>query len=138
MRKRILAVLLTAILSVVCLGSMFGVSAQTPSEAVPYSTYCLKCISDLSISGSTATCKSTVKGTSSVTKIYVNQNLQKKTSTGGWSNVTHWNTTVSGNSGTVTKTQTGLASGTYRLLTVATFYAGSATEQASSVSAERP
>lgn len=138
MRKRILAVLLTAILSVVCLGSMFGVSAQTPSEAVPYGIYCQTCRSELSLSGSTATCKSTVIGTSSVTKIYVNQNLQKKTSTGGWSNVTHWNTTVSGNSGTVTKTKTGLANGTYRLLTVATFYTSSATEQASSVSAERP
>lgn len=138
MRKRIFAVLLTAILSVVCLGSMFGVSAATAPEAAPYSIYCISCSSSLSLSGSTATCTSTVKGTTSVTKIYVNQTLQKKTSTGGWSNVTHWNTTISGNSGSVTKTKTGLSSGTYRLLTVATFYAGSATEQASSVSPEKP
>lgn len=135
MWKRIISILLTAIVSVVCLGSMFGVSAQTPSEITPYSTYCISCTSSLTMSGSTAICTSTVLGTSSVTKITVNQTLQKKNTSGGWSNITHWNTPISGSSGTVTNQKSGLSSGTYRLLTVAVFYAGSASEQVISASA---
>lgn len=134
MWKKLFAVLVTAMLSVVCLGSMFGVSAQTPPEVSPNSTIVVYCTSSLSISGSTATCTSSVLGTSSVTKIYVTQALQKANSSGGWTNVNHWNDWVYGNAGTVKHTQSGITSGTYRVLTVATFYAGSTTERASSTS----
>jgi len=80
------------------------------------STYLIDYTSELTISGTTATCKSTARGTSSVTQIAGDMYLEKYTSS-GWEAIDAWRLQVSGNSYSNTKTSSGLSSGSYRLRT---------------------
>ena len=96
------------------------------------------CSSDLSLSGTTVTCKSNVVGVGGkTTKIVINQILQKKTSSGSWSNYKSANTTVNAATGSLSKTYTGLSKGTYRLSTSATTYAGNQREVVTSYSSTK-
>ena len=78
--------------------------------------------SDLSISGTTATCVSRVNGLSGVVKITVNQYLQKQGFLWIWTTYdgAEWTETVSSDSLFVSNTKTGLTSGNYRLKSVFT------------------
>ncbi|MCM1316426.1 MAG: hypothetical protein NC235_15445 [Clostridiales bacterium] len=91
----------------------------------PAYSYASNCSSNLSISGTTATCKSSVIGYyDKTTKIVITQTLQKKNSSGNWDDVCSWNDTIYSFKGSLTNTKSSLSSGTYRLKTVATVYAG--------------
>ena len=91
----------------------------------PAYSYTRECSSDLSISEKTATCESSVTGYyNKITKIVVNQTLQKKNSSGDWEYVCNWYDTIYNYYGSLTNTKSSLSSGTYRLKTVATVYAG--------------
>ena len=86
------------------------------SDYVVYSTYLKDHTSELTISGTTATCKSTATGISSVTQIIGDMYLMKYTSS-GWQDIDAWRLQVSGRYYSNTKTKTGLSSGNYRLRT---------------------
>ena len=91
----------------------------------PAYSYTRECSSDLSISGTTATCKSSVIGYyNKTTKIVIKQTLQKKNSSDKWEDVCSWSDTIYSFKGSLTNTKSSLSSGTYRLKTVATVYAG--------------
>lgn len=95
----------------------------TSSATIPISPFYINiysCSSDLTISGSTATCESIAKGYLDITKkILIEQYLEKK-SGNSWTGESSWSSTVNYYSGSATNTKSSLASGTYRLRTVFT------------------
>lgn len=129
--KRIFAILLSFVMS---LG--IGISAYAlPEEETPIDigfvdeySYTDKISSDMSISNKTATCKSVVRGdTSLATKIVITQTLQKK-SGNSWTYVTSWSKTFNSWLAIYTTSKSSLSSGTYRLKTVAKVYSGNSYE----------
>lgn len=131
-----------SLLCAVVLSTSFAVgnvaSAAVILPDVPSYSYTSECSSTLSISGTTATCKSSVTGYyNKTTKIVVNQTLQKKNSSGDWEYVYSWYDTIYNYCGSVTNTKSSLSSGTYRLKTVATVYAGTANETITKYSKEK-
>ncbi len=115
MLKKLAAVMLTAALFLCCTAPTVSAAQQEP-ENVIWAQYVKGQTSDLSVSGRTATCVSTLEGTSAVTQVVTNQTLQVKTSSGSWKFVAHWNETDNGSFGYATNTQSNLADGEYRLL----------------------
>lgn len=108
------------VISVVSLTNV--VSAQ---EVSVYDLYTKSTFSTLTISGTTATCKSEATGYSgTTTKIVIVQTLQTKTSSGTWSKVKAWSETDTGYKGSLTNYAYSLSTGTYRLKSVFTVYAG--------------
>ena len=86
-------------------------------------------ISDLTISNRKATCYSAGMGyDGETTKIIMDQTFQKKTSSGSWSKVAAWSSTVRGSEAEVRKYKSNLSAGTYRLKTVFTVYSGNKSE----------
>ena len=132
----------TSLLCAVVLSTSFAVgnvvsAAVIPSDAPAYS-YTSECSSTLSISGTTATCDSSVTGYYNETiKIVIKQTLQKKNSSSDWDDVCSWNNTIYNYRGSVTNTKNSLSNGTYRLKTVATVYAGTANETITKYSKEK-
>ena len=125
--KRIFAILLSIVMS---LGMGFSAYAlpeeETPIdiEFVDEYSYTDKISSDMSISNNTATCKSVVRGdTSLATKIVITQTLQKKNGN-SWTYVTSWSKTFNTWYAIYTTSKSSLSSGTYRLKTVAKVYSG--------------
>lgn len=120
MAKKIIAAIVMTIVAVVCLSST--VLAQ---EVSVYNLYTSSCSSTLSVSGTTANCISQATGyRNETTKIVITQKLQKKTSTGSWSQVSCWIETDVGYKGYATNSKSSLSKGTYRLKTVFKVYAG--------------
>ena len=95
--------------------------------------------STLTLSGSTANCSSTVVGSSGVTtKIVITQSLQKKNSSGSWTNSkTATSNAINSYKGSFSKSYSGLAKGTYRVKTTATVYAGNKSETVTSYSSTK-
>ena len=87
--------------------------------------------SELSINGTTSTCKSTVRGNEDVIEITVEQYLQKQGLLWIWSTFddTEWIETTNSRSITVSNTKTGLTSGKYRLKTVFTLVSNDGTSE---------
>ena len=126
MKKVLCSLMAIAAIAVPMTANVSDVAFADASICNLYTEYCE---SSLSISGKTATCKSQVTGsTGKATKVVVEQTLQKKTSTGSWSNVKIWSKTLEKISGTVTNTKSDLSKGTYRLRTKATVYSGNKSE----------
>jgi len=138
--KRSLAVLLAAIMSIVCLVCGTAFSAYVPPDVSPQYSYTQSCSSELTISGSTATCKSNAIGYyNETTKIVIKQALQKKNSSGNWINVKNatWTGTVYNFQGSITNSKSSLSNGTYRLRSVFTVYAGTSYETITKYSKEK-
>lgn len=115
-------------------------AAEKIPDVSPEYLYTYTCSSTLTTSGTTATCKSTAKGYyNETTKIVFKQTLQKKNSSGGWNDVTNatWTSTVYNYQGSTTNHKYSLSSGTYRLKTVFTVYAGTSYETITKYSSER-
>lgn len=133
---------LASFLCAIVLSTSFAVgniasAAVIPPDAPAYS-YTYDCSSELSISGTTATCTSTVTGYyNQTTKITILQTLQKKNSSGDWDYVCSWSSIIYNYCGSLTNTKSSLSSGTYRLKTVATVYAGTANETITKYSNEK-
>ena len=133
MFKKLVSVICVIVVSVLC----FGMVASA-ENIVPFTLYTDSASSTLTIAGTTATCKSTAVGYANVTtKIVMEQTLQKKTSSGTWSKITSWSETDTGYKGSATNTKSSLSSGTYRLKTVFTVYAGNDYEVLTKYSAEK-
>lgn len=63
--------------------------------------------------------------------------MLKKSSSGTWCEVASWSETDTGYKGSATNTKSGLSSGTYRLKTAFTVYAGSDYETITKYSSEK-
>lgn len=138
MFRKATAVIMTIMLSFACFGSTVSASAaQSVPDVSPYYTYANKYSSELTITGTTAKCVSSATGISSVTSIVVNQTLQKKTSSGTWQTVTHWNETDTGYVASTTNYKYSLSSGTYRLKTQFTFLTSTGFENVTAYSTEK-
>lgn len=141
MKRRICAFLTMLMMLLVLPTTFVHAEAQVmnapPGDSVaqPLYTYTSSVSSTLSISGTTATCSSTVKGSANVTKIVATQYLQKKV-LWWWTEVDHWSKTVNKNYLSMTNTKTGLDSGTYRVVVEATVYCGDNSENVSADSVE--
>ncbi|MDE6036090.1 MAG: hypothetical protein K2G36_09305 [Ruminococcus sp.] len=137
MIKKVASLLCAIVLSTsFVVGNVASATVILPDS--PAYSYTSDCSSDLSISGTTATCKSSVIGYyDKTTKIVVNQTLQKQNSSGDWEYVYSWYDTIYSFQGSLTNTQSSLSNGTYRLKTVATVYAGTANETITKYSKEK-
>lgn len=128
MIRKMLSFILAMAVSTICLICGTASAAYIPPDSPQYN-YTQSCSSELSFSGSTATCRSVATGyINQTTKIIFFQILQKKNVSGGWDDIDSWTSIVNNYKGSVTKTKSGLSSGTYRLKTVFTVYAGSSYE----------
>ena len=105
-------------------------------EIIEEYSYTSSVNSTISISGRSATCKSTILGNSYVTKIIITQTLQRKSGT-SWSNITSWSKTYSANYAIFTNSRNSLSSGTYRTHTVAKVYKGANYETVSANSSTK-
>ncbi len=125
MYKKITAVFLSVIISLLSLYTVVSASGMSL-----YTSYLYTCSSTLSISGTTATCLSKATGYyGETTKIVIDQILQKKTSSGGWSEEESWSETDTSYIGSATNYAYNLSSGTYRLKSVFTVYVGDDSEE---------
>lgn len=117
-------IILILICLLMCLSLPVTASAQTfqTSIAQPYYEKAGDATSTFAISGTTATCKSTVRGNSDVVKIVAEQTLQKQDFLWIWSTYdgAEWTKTVYTNSLSMSNTKTALSSGKYRVKTVFT------------------
>lgn len=133
MLKKIISIALATIM-LICFWGL-NVSAN---DVMPCDLYTASASSSLTISGTKATCISKATGYSGeTTKIVISQTLQKKSILGTWSKVSSWSETDSGYIGSATNTKSSLSSGTYRLKTVFTVYAGSDYETITKYSSEK-
>ncbi len=125
--RRIIAIMLSFVMTL----GMSTTAFADPEEETPVVIeitedylYTNKISSDLSISNHTATCKSVVRGDSSLaTKVVITQTLQKKNGN-SWTYVTSWSKTFNTWYAIYTTSKSSLSSGTYRLKTVAKVYSG--------------
>ena len=130
MKKHLSALLLVVIvLSLIC-----GITAYAVEPRYIYTT---SATSTINISSSTAYCKGTARGNSSVTKIEATQYLEKKSGT-TWSTVSGctWSDSASSNSLTISNSKSNLTSGTYRVRTVFKVYSGNNYETVEKISSE--
>lgn len=119
--KKVISVLMCLLL---CFSFPVTASAKTipTNTAQPYYEMASKAESKLSISGTTATCESILRGDTDVVKIVAEQYLQKQGFLWIWDTYddTTWTKTVYSNTLTMSNTKTGLSSGKYRLKTIFT------------------
>lgn len=120
--KKVISVLTCLLL---CFTFSVTVSAKTISTntAQPYYEMAFIAESKLSISGTTATCESTLRGDPNVTKIVAVQTIEKQGFLWLWDTYddTKWIKTVYSNTLTMSNMKTGLTNGKYRLKPVFTF-----------------
>lgn len=125
MKKILMIIAAFAAISAV---SVNAVAASTPRydssyTVSPYYETASATTSTLTFSGTTAKCESKVIGHSNVTSCKVEQTLEKYS---GWFWIWNdvdgasWSNIISGSSGKVTNSKSGLESGTYRLKSVFT------------------
>ncbi len=137
MFKKAAAVLLALVLSIVSLGCLTVNAAESVPDVSPTYEYAGSYTSTLTITGTTAKCVSYSIGNSGVTSIVVNQTLQRKTSSGTWQFVEHWNETDTGTRSSTTNYKYNLSSGTYRLKSQFTFLSDEGFETVSVYSEEK-
>lgn len=124
--KRLLSVVLTGLMLVVCALPVFAADEQESAEPiVPPTRYTVirSKSASVSVSGTTASCYAKLTAQSSAT-LTIKMTLQKKSGS-TWSNVQSWTASKTGTSLTMSKTKTVTSGGTYRMK--ATFTAGSET-----------
>ncbi len=141
MKKKIAATLAAVAVFLTFSGTVYAENNQDTSivESVqPRYAYTTSTTSTLIISGTTATCTSSAKGKTGVTKIEATQYLEKKISEDEWESIDHWHASVNGNilEG-MTNTKSNLSSGTYRLRTVFVVYMGNSCEYPQKTSSEK-
>lgn len=93
--------------------------------------------SSLTLSSSYAKCTSNINGDNNVTKIMVTQTLQKKTSSGTWSDVKSWSQTFNKSSVQYVNNHNSSLKGTYRVKSYAKLYVGAKYEVSTSYSSTK-
>lgn len=122
--KRLLSVVLTGLMLVVCALPVFAADEQESAEPiVPPTRYTVirSKSASISVSGTTASCNAKLTAQSSAT-LTIKMTLQKKSGS-TWSNVQSWTASKTGTLLTLSKTKSVTSGGTYRLKV--TFSAGS-------------
>lgn len=140
--KRVLTVFVVTILISLLPFNIIGFAADLESEYIPEVEsklqYTSSCSSTLTTSGTSATGISKVTGyNGETTKIVITQTLQRKNSYGNWVYVQSYSGTYYYFKATLSKTYLNLSSGTYRLKSVFTVYAGSNSETVTKYSSEK-
>lgn len=119
--KKVISLVLTLLL---CFSFSVTISAKNVFDhtAQPYYEKAREAASLLSISSTTVSCKSTLKGYPDVTEITAVQTLEKQGFFWNWSTYddTEWTKTVYSNTLIMSNTKPGLENGKYRLKTVFT------------------
>jgi hypothetical protein len=134
--KRVLTVFVVTILfSLLPFNIIASAAEDEPGTRFQYIS---SCSSTLTTSGTTATGISKVTGyNGETTKIVITQTLQRKNSYGNWVYVQSYSGTYYYFKATLSKTYSNLSSGTYRLKSVFTVYAGSNSETVTKYSSEK-
>lgn len=133
--KKLLTVLCAAVIAFCCMThTVFAGDFENDGGISPYSLYTNTNTSKLSISGKTASCKSTVKANSTSATIYITQTFQKKSGS-TWTDISKVSKMFYSSSATYTKSYSSISSGTYRVKTEATIYVSSKSEKTTSYSA---
>lgn len=122
--KRVISI---AVMIIVIFSSFsFNVSAESVSLHDSRYLYTNYCSSTLTISGSTATCVSEVKGYyGTTTKIEITQSFEELLSNGWWYRYNSWSQTFYNYRATFSNSTSVPHSGTYHVRTTAKVYAGS-------------
>ncbi len=119
--RKVLSLMLTLLM---CFSIPVSASASDVPFGIvqPYYEKANEATSILIINGTTATCKSELRGYPDVVKITAEQYLQKQGFLWIWSTYdgAEWTKTVYTNTLTMSNTKTGLSSGKYRLKTIFT------------------
>lgn len=126
--KKLISIVISLAL-IVCIPLNCFANSETQefdnSEIAPCYLYTNTIASVLGISGTSASCTSTVTGTYGVvTKIQITKTLEKKNGS-DWETKATWVDTFYSNSCSFSHTKNFLSSGTYRVKTVAKVYSGS-------------
>lgn len=117
--------MLTMFLMLITFAMPLNLAVPVSAEDSDISIYSQYYESELTVTGTTAKCKSSALDPNyQATKILVSQSLQKKNSSGNWTIVQAWSNTINYYKGTVTNSKSGLASGTYRLKSTFYLYVG--------------
>ena len=119
----VLAAVLIAISTVSVNAAATAVPESVYADSIaPYYETAFDAVSTLTLSGKTVKCESKLRGHSDVKSCKVEQTLEKKLGLWIWNEVdgASWSHIISGSSGKVTNSKSGLESGTYRLKSVFT------------------
>lgn len=130
--KKFFAIVLTVVLAIVFSVPCLAYSENRSDEVKPLYTLAINPRSYITVSGTTAYCESRVNGLETkVSSISVVQTLQKHWAFGIYSDVqgATWSKSVNGTSISISKTKTGLESGTYRVKAVFTLTAKDGTSE---------
>lgn len=138
LEKRLISILLAVLSALTFTVSSYAVEIdeyELPVVDIDEYQTVTKVLSGLSVSGTTATCRSEAIVMIGVTNISVTQTLQKR-SGNNFSNVNgaSWSTTVNDDCIIFENTKSNLSSGTYRVKSVFTVKKGSKTETITSYS----
>ena len=130
--------IISMMLCLVVIMSICSISVSASDLISINYAYTRSCNSDIVVSNTTITAKSTVMGYSGkTTKIVIKQTLQKKSSSGTWTTVGTSSNTVNSHINVYSKKYTSLSSGKYRLKSVFTVYAGNNSETITKYSSEK-
>ena len=134
MLKKIISIMLCFVVIM----SICTISASASDLISVNYAYTRSCSSDIVVSNTTVTAKSTVMGYSGkTTKIVIKQTLQKKSSSGTWTTIGTSSNTVNSHINVYSKKYTSLSSGKYRLKSVFTIYSGNKSETITKYSSEK-
>lgn len=126
--KKVLALLVSSVM--VCGGGISvcaepQLSTPVEGEFTEYYKYTSNIFNSITISNKTASCRSTILGSSdNITKVVVSHTLEKQSGK-WWIDVTSWTKTFNTNTTVYLTSKSSLSSGTYRLKTIAKVYNGS-------------
>ena len=126
--KKLLALLVSFVM--VCGGGISvcaepQLSTPVEGEFTEYYKYASKVYNSMTISNKTASCRSTILGSSdNITKVVVSHTLEKQSGK-WWIDVASWTKTFNTNTAVYLTSKSSLSSGTYRLKTIAKVYNGS-------------
>lgn len=122
--------ILTPIIIVIMMLTLFNIPALASNNSIsPCNLYTSSCSSTITISGKTATGKSSATGYyGTTTKIEIYQELQRYTASGGWTYAGSGSKTINNYIGSYSKDYSNLSNGTYRIKSVFTVYSGSKSE----------
>lgn len=109
------------------------IDSVVSDEIQPRYTDIFDLYAELTINNGTADVYVYAEGSDNVTKITIQAILQKKSSSGSWSNIKSWSETTSGNFAVLDKSYP-VSSGTYRVSATATFYTSAGKEVGSDTS----
>ena len=137
--KKIIAVMMSAVMAFVLSVSSYAYVEYHDSDITPMYEIAINPTAYITISGTSAICESSVSGLSTkVSSITVVQTLQKHLAFGIYTDVSgaSWTKSVDGRNISISKSKSGLDSGTYRVKAVFTLTANDGTVETVTVYSE--